>query len=43
MSAEEMAAEEMAEKVVVLGVNAFIHTPETWATIAGPVDITQWV
>ncbi len=36
-----MAAEEMAEKAVVLGANKNGYPPETWATIAGPADITQ--
>jgi hypothetical protein len=43
MLAEEMAAEEVVETAVALGANEFIHTPETWPTIAGPVDNTQWV
>ncbi len=38
-----MAAEEVVETAVALGANEFIHTPETWPTIAGPVDNTQWV
>jgi hypothetical protein len=39
--AEEMAAEEMVKKAVVLGANKNGYPPETWATIAGPADITQ--